>query len=325
MAVTSDNIFTFIEQYRANSLNYGDEAIQKIFQYVDTSLNYANSAIFPRDGYTLEAIGIQDQQLPLTNAAIPEINDNLSVKYINDWLEKYRLIMEENFNNLLSFGLAEEHLQDILNNGYIVNKNIHNQIIGRTKDSEYKKSRQSRDEAIQRYTKRGFNNFSGYISKEFDRIDQQTNDNISQAIREIALKEEDLNTDMLKFAIENALRLKPQAVQIAADFASKYAQMYNFGAENARTYIQGLQLVQNSIANYERNKIDIFNSKSKRQLDVLNSFIDINKFDTQTVIEKAKLVLDTTSNAVDGLSRIASAALTAQTTIAQIASNQGGE
>lgn len=319
MADTTGEVTSVIRQAQQNAFNYGDEAVNNAFDYLEDAVNSANSVqwITYRSPPSQTINGPQTMQ-PFTKNDIPSIDSQSSAQYLNDWLEKYRLIINENFTKLFSFDMAEDLLEDILTNGYIVNRNINNQIISRAIDNELKKSNQLKDEALTLFVSRGYTIPDGVLNKQIQKINNDYSSAVSQVNRDIALKEEDLNTDMTKLALQEALRLKPQCIQIATDFASKYATMYNFGAENAKAYISGLGVVNDSINAFERNKTAIFS----RELD---EFRDYRVYDLQDRSAQVKLAMDqvevktrTSLSSADVVARIGQAALSAQTSITQL-------
>lgn len=317
--VNAKTVIDAINQTQQNAFNYGNEAVEKTFKLLEDAVNYANNTQYlplqPNPDYSIIYPPLPG---PWDTSIIPKIDSSNSLAYINDWLEKYRLIMNENFSNLLSFDLAEDKLEDILENGYIINTNIHNQIITRVIDAETRKSTSLKDVATKDFIAKGWVIPNSILINRIDAINYDYSQNISNAIKDLAINEENLNTDMIKLAIQQALDLKPKCINIATDFASKYAQMYSFGVDNARAYISGLGVVQSSINSYNslifnRTQLGVQDSQQWREYD-----LRVKQSQVNLEMEKAKIKTQTALSAGEVLGGLGRAALSSQLTMSQL-------
>lgn len=309
-----------VKDYITSSKIYADESITKAFDGINSALQSANSVSFidlqTNPWTTFDWPNNLDK--PFTKADIPNI-DNNNFQYIqlyqNDWLEKYRLIMNENFSNLFSFRYSENKLEDILQNGVIIVKTVQDQIVNRAIDQEMSLFSNKKDEILLENSSRGWNLPNSFTVSRIDNLRKEVDDKISSINRDMVIKNQELTTEMTKFAIQISTELLPKCVDIASSFAGKYSQVYNYGAENVRNYLQGLSIVDQSIKNYHGTFISRVQTAVQESQSWRNYDLDAKYKKSQFELQKIDFNTKTTLSGVEALTRIGTAALNANNSI----------
>ena len=189
MSLMDDSI-TVIRQTQQNAFEYGDEAVNKAFDLLDSAVNTANNTAWiplqPNPSYSVTF----PPPIPSWDTSIiPDTKAQSALAFLNDWLEKYRLIINENFSKLYSFDLAESEIENIIQNGYIIKKTIHDQIVTRVMDSESMKSFGLREDATKSFISKGWTIPNSILLSRIDAINADYSKNVSQAIRDQSIRE----------------------------------------------------------------------------------------------------------------------------------------
>lgn len=315
--------FQLVEDFIINAETYANNSITKAFDGINSALQSANNVSFielqtnPWNNF----VWPDNLEKPFTKADIPNI-DNNNFQYIqlyqNDWLEKYRLIMNENFNNLFSFRYSENKLEDILQNGVIIVKTVQDQIVNRAIDQEMSAFSNKKDEILLENSSRGWNLPSSFTVSRIDNLRKEVDDKISLINRDLVIKNQELTTEMTKFAIQISTELLPRCVDIASSFAGKYSQVYNYGAENVKNYLNGLSIVDQSIKNYHSTLISRVQTAVQESQSWRNYDLDSKNKKAQFELQKIDLNVKTTLAGVDALTRIGTAALSANQSIVNL-------
>lgn len=317
---TYDTIKDTVESMITNAKEYSDEAITTAFDNIEDAMSQTNNinwvTLQPTPSSTVT--WPDNISAPFSKGDIPTMDQN-TFQYINlyqnDWLEKYRLIMSENFSDLFSFQYAEDKLESILQTGVIIDKTVQDQIINRAIDQEISQFNQARDQVNQEWVSKGWNIPSSFQVSRLDNLQRDLDNKISGINRDYVIKNQDLYVDMTKFAIQTSTELLPKCVDIASAFAGRYSQIYNYGAENVKNYLTGLSVVNDSIRNYhnvliQRVQTSLQENQSWRTYD-----LDSKNKQVQFELQKVKFQVDSTLTGAQLLATIGNAALSANNSI----------
>jgi hypothetical protein len=307
---------SFIEQGKM----YANQAIDRAMQDVDRAITISDNAQLLPFSSSITSSNYSTNNFivtPFTKNDIPQIDNNFLIakKYLDEWIAKFNLIMNSYFKNILSFNMGEKAIQDILTYGYIIKQSISNQIISRAMDTESSKLKTNNEKITLEFLSKGYTIPNFMLLNRLDQANQQYNEAVSQINRDLAIKLQELQTDMTKFSIDKALDLLPKCVQIASQFSSQYAQIFSYGVESAKAYIQGLAAVNDSIRIYEDTVLDL----SKVQIEHIEKDrrydLDNKSKQAEFNLQKIELNTKTTIAGVEALTRIGTAGLQAQQSI----------
>lgn len=321
----ADTVFDQAQNFIYQGQSYATEAIQKAIDDIDKAMTAsANAQLLAFDNTIKSTVYAQNNFIkdPFSKNDIPPIDNMLLIvePFLEQWLQKFNLIMNDYFKNILSFGMGEKAIQDILQNGYIIKQSISNQIISRAMDTENSKLKQNNEQITLEFLSKGYSIPNFMLLNRLDKAQQQYNEAVSQVNRDLAIKLQELQTDMTKFSIDKALDLLPKCIDIASRFSGQYAQIFNYGVESAKTYIQGLATVNDSIKIYEDAVLDL----SKVQIEHLEKDrrydLDNKSKQADFALQKVELNTKTTIAGVEALTRIGTAGLQAQQSIINLTS-----
>lgn len=321
--MATESVQEIVTNFILNAESYANESINKAFDGISDALNSANNVSFEQLNLTPNSTVLWPDNLnsPFTKADIPNI-DNNNFQYIklyqDDWLEKYRLIMSENFDDLFSFRYSENKLEDILQNGYIIQKNIQDQIINRAVDQEVITFNTNKDQVLNEYSSKGWNIPNSFLLSRVDNLQRDMDNKISNINRDYVIKNQELHTDMLKYAITISTELLPKCVDIASSVAGKYSQVYNYGSENVKNYISGLNVVNDSIRNYHNTLISRVQTSIQENQSWRNYDLDAKNKKAQFNLQKIDMNVKTTLATVNALTTIGTAALSANQSIVNL-------
>ena len=314
-----DMVVNFI----TNAEAYQSQAISDVFTYTSQAITNANNVnwvqlnLSPWEKFIWNT-PIQD---PYNKSDIPA-PDNMFVyldMYLQDWMNKYRLLMKENFSTALPyFELSNNKLMSIVNDGFLIPLTIRQQIIGRGIDEESFSLNQQIDDIKKDFSSKGWSIPSSYLQNRMDKVTQDAYRKMSSLNRDVAIKEQELYNEMLKLALQIGTDELPKCVEIASSFAAKYSQLFNIGAENVKNYIYGLSVVDQSIKNYQTTLLSRVQTAVQESQSWRNYDLDAKYKQSQFELQKVDYNVKTTLGVVDALTRIGTAALSANQSIVQL-------
>lgn len=326
MADTYDTIKDTVESMITNAKEYADEAITTSFSSISDAMEQTNNINWVTlNTNPSSTVNWPDNlSLPFTKGDIPTLDQN-TFQYLNlyqnDWLEKYRLIMSENFADLISFNYAEKKLESILQTGIIIDKTVQDQIINRAIDQEISQFNQARDQVNNDWVSKGWNIPSSFQISRLDNLQRDLDNKISSVNRDYVIKNQDLYVDMTKFAIQVSTELLPKCVDIASAFAGRYSQIYNYGAENVKNYLTGLGVVNDSIRNYHNTLVSRVQTGLQETQSWRNYDLDAKNKQVQFELQKVKFHVDSTLTGAQLLATIGNAALSANNSIISLSAS----
>lgn len=322
----SYNIYDQITAINEQSQSYATEAIQNAMNEIQKVLDLANNYYFDAPQWDTYASFKWDKLIKeaLTKADLPGLKDDAFLyidPYKDDFLEIFNMIMNTYFPDLLSFRYAETELEKIFSQGYFIKENIREQIINRARDEVTFEKNKNLEETMQAFSNRGFKNVSGFLLNKVADINKNASDKVSQINREYMIREEELYTEMYKMAIQLSLDLLPKCVEIASSFTGKYGMIYNYGSESAKVYLQGLDLMERSIAREEDEYV-------KRVQVAVNDIQFLNNLNLekqnkkiQFEMQKVSFKTDLMKSSVSAYTQIGTSALQMSNSIVSLGSN----
>lgn len=261
--------------YIQEVLSYAQDGITNAENYIEQALFHGEQInwIEFNPNYT-EPFDFQTQIPAFGTGIIPNIQNDLTLtkQYSDDMYDWWNKIFDRFFADIQSFNMAEEKLQNFFINGYIIQQSIRNQIIDRAREEEIRNTKIAKEKALNDFQSLGWSKPNSFLYNQIDNIEYSLRIADSKLNRDIAIKDEEMYLDFLKFAIQESLNLLPECIKTATSFANQWSQLYNLGAENARVFLQGLATVEQSIQRYdnttnERMKLKLQNKTADREYD----------------------------------------------------------
>ena len=266
---------TTVTGYIQDVLSYAQDGITNAENYIEQALFQGEQInwIEFNPNYT-EPFDFQTQIPAFGTGIIPNVQNDLTLtkQYSDDMYDWWNKIFDRFFADIQSFNMAEEKLQNFFINGYIIQQSVRNQIIDRAREEEIRNTKIAKEKALNDFQSLGWSKPNSFLYNQIDNIEYSLRIADSKLNRDIAIKDEEMYLDFLKFAIQESLNLLPECIKTATSFANQWSQIYNLGAENARVFLQGLATVEQSIQRYdnttnERIKLKLQNKTADREYD----------------------------------------------------------
>lgn len=266
---------TTVTGYIQDVLSYAQDGITNAENYIEQALFQGEQInwIEFNPNYT-EPFDFQTQIPAFGTGIIPNVQNDLTLtkQYSDDMYDWWNKIFDRFFADIQSFNMAEEKLQNFFINGYIIQQSVRNQILDRAREEEIRNTKIAKEKALNDFQSLGWSKPNSFLYNQIDNIEYSLRIADSKLNRDIAIKDEEMYLDFLKFAIQESLNLLPECIKTATSFANQWSQLYNLGAENARVFLQGLATVEQSIQRYdnttnERMKLKLQNKTADREYD----------------------------------------------------------
>lgn len=284
--------------YIQEVLSYAQDGITNAENYIEQALFHGEQVnwIDFNPNYT-EPFDFQTQIPAFGTGIIPNVQNDLTLvkQYSDDMYDWWNKIFDRFFADIQSFNMAEEKLQNFFINGYIIQQSVRNQIIDRAREEEIRNTKIAKEKALNDFQSLGWSKPNSFLYNQIDNIEYSIRIADSKLNRDIAIKDEEMYLDFLKFAIQESLNLLPECIKTATSFANQWSQIYNLGAENARVFLQGLATVEQSIQRYdnttnERMRLKLQNKTADREYDTDTKWKK-SQFDLQKLDFSNKLTL----------------------------------
>lgn len=316
------DIVTAVDTYLAQAHQFATDGINNADQYIRDAIfesNDINSIDFdpsysdPWDFSTqIPAFGLGT----ITNIQ----NDLTNIKeYSDDMYNNFNNLYDRFFKKIHSFEMAEESLQKFFDTGYLIDKDIRNQMTDRVREEELRNNRIAKKNVMNEFQSLGWTKPNSYLYNKLDDLDYVLRTSDSKLNRDLAVRDSELYLDFRKFAIQQSLSLLPECIKACTQFSTQWMQLYNIGAENAKVYIQGMGVVEQSIQRYENTAHNRINDKLNKKVADRNydtdikwkkSQFELSKLDFKTKLRMAGVVAYTeigkaglnANNAIIGLS-----------------------
>lgn len=266
---------TTVTGYIQDVLSYAQDGITNAEDYIKQALFQGEQInwIEFNPNYT-EPFDFKTQIPAFGTGIIPNVQNDLTLtkQYSDDMYDWWNKIFDRFFADIQSFNMAEEKLQNFFINGYIIQQSVRNQIIDRAREEEIRNTKIAKEKALNDFQSLGWSKPNSFLYNQIDNIEYSLRIADSKLNRDIAIKDEEMYLDFLKFAIQESLNLLPECIKTATSFANQWSQLYNLGAENAKVFLQGLATVEQSIQRYdnttnERMKLKLQNKTADREYD----------------------------------------------------------
>lgn len=239
-----------------------DRNIEELFDFAEKALSNAKAAegklaaylptIQGGDlNYTLEKPAM-DKPAALSDLLAPDDTDE-TLRWLDNesekWLDKYfpeiqsclKHTPEEWLCGIITgqkpFGLSREVFEAVWHQG---------------RDREYRARNAAVRQINQEFSARGFSMPPGAQLAALVELEKRAADAISDINREQTLKDADIKLDLLKFAEEQAIRLKMGILQAMADFYRQWIELPNKSLEASRIRTQAYGSFQEALSTYWR-------------------------------------------------------------------------
>lgn len=173
------------------------------------------------------------------------------ITYMNgqfdDWVQKYF----PEINACLK-SLPEEWLCNVISGvkPYGQDKTYFELAFHQGRDRAYRTVASEQATVLADFSSRGFQMPPGALVDAMTRIERRSTDSILEVNREQWLKDADIKLDLLKFAEEQAIRLKLGVMQAAADFYRSWISVSDLNVRSAAVRAQAQSAFYQALASY---------------------------------------------------------------------------
>lgn len=204
-----------------------------------------------------------------------------------------------------TLGMAETKLQELLTTGGVaVNTTVEAQIWERDRSRILSDATRAVDEIASTWAAKGFPVPPGALQNQTAQIQQKAQDELAKSSREIAIKTFDAEVEMVKFAIDSAIKLRNVAISAAGDYIKSIAS----SQKNSIELSMGKSSAQNglisAVASFMNARANASDTVFKSELANANFTNDAHKasatLGTQLLTKKAEIAVaaaDTTGRA----------------------------
>jgi len=241
MAALDDNIsqlFSFANTALANA-RAAEGRIATFFPNV----NSGNLAYTPRTPDMAPPAKLSDLLSPDNSSATLKFLDNESEK----WIDKYF----PEINACLRYS-PEEWLCGIITGQkpFGLSKEVFEAVWHESRDREYRARNSAVEQIRVDFSRRGFSVPPGAFFKAITDTEQVASDAIGSVNRAQTVRDAEIKLDLLKFAEEQAIRLKLGVLQSMADFYRQWVELPNRDLEASRIRTQAYGTFQAAMASY---------------------------------------------------------------------------
>ena len=209
----------------------------------------------------------------------------------------------------------------ILNGGTGIPANIEQQIWDRVRDRESIQAKQNIDNATHEWAGRGFTLPQGALVARVQAAQQDQIDKVSQAERDHAIKAMEIEIENIRFAVEQAVKLRLGAVAALVDYIKAYflpqqaAMDYAKGVTDAHyRYYESMRAYYSAVVAFQGLIIDVRKANLSKAVTENQTFANLVASTTQSRAQAA-------AAAAAHLGRAAAGALGAINTLANLGHN----
>lgn len=304
-----------------------DDNINQLFEFAESALTIANNransigltsynAPSASLDFTLEKPRL-DKPAALSDM-LPADTSQATVAYLNGeaekWLDKFfpeiqaclRTAPEEWLCGIITgqkpFGLSKEVFEAVWHE---------------SRDREYRARNSAVRQLHAEFSARGFTLPIGAHVAALGEAEEQASDAVAQVNRTQSVKDAEIKLDLLKFAEEQAIKLKLGVMQAMADFYRMWIDLPNKNIELIRARSQAYASFQSALASYYNVQLG-FEELRMRAAEVrMNGKLDVTKINASMVgADGRNAALGTATRAFGDVA--AAAASAASTLVAEI-------
>ena len=146
---------------------------------------------------------------------------------------------------------VEAWLSDVINNGYKGIPDSHYEAIWqRARDKEMREVSRLTDDSLSAFSSRGWSIPAGALASRLYTIQQEANAKLASINRDIAIKDVEVQVDMVKFAISEAAALAKSMWGIMLDYLNKYLSMYGIAGDKGNSLVNAKRGLYDSMYRY---------------------------------------------------------------------------
>jgi hypothetical protein len=210
-------------------------------------------------------------------------------------------------------------LNTIQNGGSGLPVAIEEAIWARTRDRAVREGQRQKAEAVAEFASRGFSLPPGALLSRTDSIDQDTQNKVAEAARDIAIDQAKQEIENIRFAISTAAGYRQNAIQSALTYLREWMQIPETAAKRAAMLAELRMKLWETTAMYYRAVNEAheigFKYDSANQISQLRQFEFVKDFSVQGYEAKVRGA----AAAADAIAKVAQAAISSQTAIAHLA------
>lgn len=207
----------------------------------------------------------------------------------------------------------------IANGGTGFNPDVENALYERSRAREVLDARRGTDEVINGYAARGWSMPSGILIDGVQRVQQGLSDKVSTHGRDVLIKQMDIEIENIRFAVEQGIRLRLGAIDALVAFLRAWMSVRELALEKAKAIVESRVRLYSAIGEYYRAIIgaaQLYLEYDKIRID--SEAKELELFVTNAIASYEAHVKGAVA-AAEAVGQIASAALGAQNTLAEIA------
>jgi len=155
-------------------------------------------------------------------------------------------------------GKAQDWLCDTLENGGTgMNASVEVQIWQRDRARVLQEGERVEEEILVNFASKGYPVPPGAAVWATYRAQQAVQDKVSQASRDVAIKQAEIEVENVKFAVTQAITLRVEAVQAAAGYINALARAADVGSTVSRNTSSAQAELINAASNYYRARVSV--------------------------------------------------------------------
>lgn len=177
-----------------------------------------------------------------TDTLIGELDDR-----VDKWLSKYFPSINGQFQNV-----PEDYLVQVISGTkpYGDHKTVFDLVWQQARDRVYRTARSEARTLEQNFSARGFTLPAGALLDALTQSEQRATDAVTNVVREQAIKDLDIKTDLLKHAVGIAAQLKAGILDTSAEFFKAYYSTYSLGNDTARIKADAYRSFYSALSQY---------------------------------------------------------------------------
>jgi len=317
-----------------------DNAIAVAEDQSDTATDFAGQAITTaQSGATMGSTGFSFTPNPgALGVLIPEsapsegsipLFQSLYDQIKNDLVAEFVSFFATYFPNECTYlERAEQWLCDTITNGGTgIPAAVEDQIWQRDRSRVLQESQRVEDELLTQWSSRGYALPPGAAVWGAYRVNADAQNKISQASRDVAAKQAEIEIENIRFAVQQAIQLRVQAVQAASTYINALARAADVGTQFSQSAVNAQAALISAATGFYNARVRV--EEIKYNVRERNAVLDMEaqRTDVLAFMQRAGNASNAASAAASAAGAMGAAALNAlhsQATISSIENVEGG-
>lgn len=250
---------------------------------------------------------------------------------IADWTPEFRSEFTSfldtyypDFNDCL--GSVEEWICNTIENGGTgMSAAVEDAIWQRSRSREALELNRQKQELTKNWAGRGFTLPPGVLIEGLMTLDQDLANKVSTHSRDVAIKQAEIEIENVRFAVQQGAQLRIAVMQAAVSYINAYMQPWKLAIEKASALVDSKTRLWQSSAAYYNALIAAEELHLKYDQLNMERGIELGKLSVEQTIAIVRARVDAAIASADTLGSAASAALSAQVSLGQLAYQQISE